>query len=297
MFLASMFISALTNSVRAEDLAIKASKDAPAPLTAPFDDGQAKAAQEAWAKSLGKSSAVEKNSIGMELILIPPGSFRMGSPESEKGHIFNEVVAEVTLTKPFYLGKTEVTQGQWRAVMGTTPWKGERYVKEGENLAATFVGWEDAQSFCERAGKRDGTKYRLPTEAEWEYGCRSGTVTRYCFGDNESLLKEHGWYGGLYRDGNAANEQFANVVAARRPNAFGLHDMHGNVWEWSEDVYSEKRPGGTDPLVAGAGLYRVSRGGCWLSVAAVCRSADRYWSSPSERLCNLGFRIARSSVE
>ena len=133
-------------------------------LTAPFDEGQAKAAQEAWARTLGRSSPVEKNSIGMELVLIPPGKFIMGSPASEKDPNFNERQVNVTLTKSFYLGKTEVTQGQWRAVMETTPWKGRQLVREGDGYPVTYVSWDDAKTFCKKLGEKDSGIYRLPTE-------------------------------------------------------------------------------------------------------------------------------------
>ena len=150
------------------------------------------------------------NSIGMELIEIPAGKFTMGSPEDEKDHQEDfEAQVRVTLTKPFRLGKTEVTQGQWKSVMGTEPWDGQNFVQADKDCPATFVSWDDATEFCEKltaierkAGKlKADEEYRLPTEAEWEYACRAGTTTAFSFGDDESQLGEYAWF-----DGNARGE-------------------------------------------------------------------------------------------
>jgi formylglycine-generating enzyme required for sulfatase activity len=295
MVLAVVFISAATHSGRADDKTGRLTKDAPPPLIAPFDETKAKAAQESWAKHLGKSSPLEKNSIGMEMVLIPAGNFRMGSPATEEDRWSNEDQVDVTLTKSFYLSKTEVTQGQWRAMMGTTPWQGEKYVKEGDNYAATNVSWDDAQAFCQKLREKENGKYRLPTEAEWEYACRGGTTTRFSVGDDESALSSSAWWGGLYGDGgNAENEQYAHQVGRKQANAFGLYDMHGNVYEWCEDMYAEKLRGGTNPLVSSGGSNRALRGGCWDDVAVFCRSGNRNWGRPGLRRISLGFRPALS---
>jgi formylglycine-generating enzyme required for sulfatase activity len=228
------------------------------------------------------------NRLGMELLLIPAGKFRMGSPASEKDLQENENPVEVTLTKAFYMGKTEVTQGEWRAVMGTEPWKGKTDVREGNNYAASYVSWEDAQEFCQKLSEKEtGTTYRLPTEAEWEYACRAGTSTQFSFGDEKSRLGDYAWYGGIEQ------ERYAHQVATRKPNPWGLHDMHGNMWEWCQDWFAEKLPGGTDPRVTAEGSLRVYRGGGWNGGAAYCRSADRGADSPSTRGDSLGFRVAR----
>src|SRR5579872_6840865 len=137
LLLAALMIFAVTHRAPADDKSDTLSKNGPLPLKTPFDEAQAKAAQVAWAKSLGKPSPVEKNSIGMELVLIPPGKFTMGSPASEQNRSADETQVDVTLTKSFSLGKTEVTQGQWRAVMGTTPWTGKEKVREGDNFPVT----------------------------------------------------------------------------------------------------------------------------------------------------------------
>ncbi|WP_197454779.1 SUMF1/EgtB/PvdO family nonheme iron enzyme [Stieleria varia] len=230
------------------------------------------------------------NSIGMRLNLIPAGTFLMGSPATEQDRQDDETQHRVTLTKDFYLGTTEVTQGQWESVMGTTPWKGQRYVKEGSNVAATYVSWEDAVEFCKKLSAKEGKTYRLPTEAEWEYACRGGTTTAYGFGDDPTGLSEYGWF-----DGNAwdVEQKFAHEVGLKRANAFGLYDMHGNVWEWCSDWKADYPAGSvTDPQGPSTGSLRGFRGGSWYDVAGYCRSADRNFISPGFRSYDLGFRVA-----
>ena len=232
------------------------------------------------------------NTIGMELIEIPAGKFTMGSPEGEKNREANEAQVTVTLTKPFWLGKTEVTQGQWKQVMGTAPWKGQDNVQIDKNGAAPHVSWEAAKAFCDNltefeqdAGKlKAGEPYRLPTEAEWEYACRAGTTTEWSFGNEEEQLDEYAWFvdsdpwgaGGpsffsfaRWLDGSAGS--FARKVGMKKPNPWGLYDMHGNVSEWCSDWYDDSGlSGGTDPVGAestppGAGNpERVYRGGSWV---------------------------------
>jgi formylglycine-generating enzyme len=252
------------------------------------------------------------NSIGMELIEIPAGTFTMGSPAGEKARDEDEAQVTVTLTKPFGLGKTEVTQGQWKSVMGTEPWDGQRFVQADKDCPATFVSFFDAVEFCDaltdlerKAGKlKANEEYRLPTEAEWEYACRAGTTTAFSFGD-ESKLNSHAWWGGfdlkallkgqiMAGGGNAAREQYAHKVGTKKPNPWGLHDMHGNAPVWCSDWYGDSLAGGTDPVGPEEGSRRVSRGGCWANEPAGCRSANRDSSIPSTRAETLGFRVARS---
>ena len=227
------------------------------------------------------------NSIGMELIEIPAGKFMMG----EGG----DAVA-VTLTKPFLMGKTEVTQGQWKKVMGTEPWKGQDYVQADKDCPAEYVDWHDAREFCDKltelerkAGKlKVGEAYHLPTEAQWEYACRAGTQTTWSSGDDEKQLGDYAWV-----SGNTA-EEYSHAVGMKKPNPWGLHDMHGNVWEWCSDWEGDTLPGGTDPAGPEWGSSRVFRGGCWRNYPVLCRSAYRYSRDPSSRHNYLGFRVARS---
>ena len=244
------------------------------------------------------------NSIGMELIEIPAGKFTMGSPEDEKDHQEDEAQVSVTLTKPFGLGKTEVTQGQWKEVMGSEPWDGrglgtQGAVKADKDCPATFVSWDDATEFCKKlttierqAGKlKANEKYRLPTEAEWEYACRAGTTTAFSFGDDESKLGEYAWF-----DGNAgdAGEEYAHKVGLKKPNPWGLRDMHGNAYEWCSDRYDSEPAGGIDPVGPNGGSDRVYRGGGYWYESVSCRSAYRFFIVPSNRGRSVGFRVARS---
>ena len=223
------------------------------------------------------------NSVGMTLLEIPAGKFQMGEEPS---------AVAVTLTRPFWLGKTEVTRGQWEKVMGTTPWTGSGDDSDTD-LPAVNVNWDDAIEFCEQltaversSGDLQANEaYRLPTEAEWEYACRAGTTTAFSFGDDAKLLGDFGWF-----PGNSSN---AHPVGTKKPNSWGLHDMHGNVWEWCSDWYDGKLAGGVDPVGPAEGSNRVSRGGSWRKDPGLCRSADRGQSVRSKSDRNLGFRVAR----
>ena len=235
------------------------------------------------------------NSIGMVLVPIPSGEFMMGSPESEEGRFDPETQHRVTLTKSFHLGRTEVSQGQWKAVMGTTPWQGKARVKEGDDYAATYVNWEDAVEFCRKLSEKDGVEYRLPTEAEWEYACRAGTTTAWSFGDDRSQLGEYAW---IKENTYDAGEKYAQIVGQKKLNPWGLYDMHGNVFEWCQDRFGRYPSGDvTDPVGPASGSFRVSRGGGWSSSARDCRSAYRGGITPSGRSSLLGFRVLRSSAK
>ncbi len=236
------------------------------------------------------------NSIGMKLVRIPAGEYLRGSPDSDKDALDSEKPQHrVRITKDFYLGMHEVTQGEWKSVMGTEPWKYGTSVKEGKDYAATYVSWDDAQEFVNKLSQRDGRTYRLPTEAEWEYAARGGTATRYSFGDDESKLSEYAWF-----DKNAGDvdEKYAHQVGLKKANPFGLHDMHGNVWEWCGDWYDEKEyakhAGRTvqDPQGPQSGSVRVNRGGGWFDWSQLARSAYRFRGSPVFRDDFLGFRVA-----
>jgi eukaryotic-like serine/threonine-protein kinase len=239
---------------------------------------------------IAESPATEfTNSLGMQFRLIPAGKFLMGSPGNEKGRSSDELQHEVILTRPFYLGIYPVTQGEYERVMGRNPshFKGDRHPVE-------CVSWEDAMAYIERLNsiheeKSLGRRYRLPTESEWEYACRAGSTSAYCFGAEESRLGDYAWYGS-----NSGSE--THPVGKKKPNAWGLHDMHGNVWEWCSDWYGDY-PGVTvtDPTGPKDGLLRVHRGGGWSGGAAYCRSSCRSWYDPSSRFLSLGFRLALSS--
>ncbi len=256
---------------------------------------EAKAAQEAWAKHLKTTVEVE-NSIGMKLVLIPPGEYLCGSPDSDKDAYDNEKPQHrVRITKEFYLGMHEVTQGEWKAVMFTAPWLGEPYVKTGKDYPATYVSWDDAQEFCRKLSDKDGRTYRLPTEAEWEYAARGGTTTRFSFGDDEVKLSEYAWYG---KNAYDVDERYAHQVGLKKANPFGLYDMHGNVYEWCSDWYDEKEyakhAGRTvqDPQGPQSGSSRVFRGGSWSDGPLSVRSAYRFRGAPVYRFSYLGFRVA-----
>ena len=235
------------------------------------------------------------NSIGVKLVLIPKGTFMMGSPESEKGRYENETQHEVTISKDYYLGVYEVTQAQYEKVIGKNPshFQGAIVGNENVDLPVENVSWHDAVEFCKKLSelpeeKKAGRVYRLPTEAEWEYACRAGSKTAYSFEDEEGLLPEYGWF-----SRNSSNR--THTVGLLEPNAWGLHDMHGNVWEWCSDWYEEYPKGAvSDPTGPKEGSYRVLRGGCWNDEAAYCRSAFRIRHDPSYRHRDLGFRLALS---
>ena len=231
------------------------------------------------------------NSIGMKLRLIPAGEFMMGSPETESVRENDETQHGVSITKPFYLGVTEVTQEQYQKVMGTNPSE-----FKGPQNPVEKVSWAEAVEFCGKlsampAEKTAGHVYRLPTEAEWEYACRSGTTTAYGFGDDASRLGDYGWF-------RSNSDSGTHPVGEKKPNAWGLYDMHGNVWEWCQDRYGDYPSGSAmDPTGATSGSYRVCRGGSWFNGARICRSAYRIRGAPGDRDSLLGFRVLRSSIK
>jgi sulfatase modifying factor 1 len=189
---------------------------------------------------------------------------------------------------------TEVTQGQWKAVMGTEPWKGEDYVKEGPDYPASYVSWDDAVAYCKKLSEKESKTYRLPTEAEWEYACRAGTKTAWSFGNDEKVIGDYAWY-----DKNAAeivSEQYAHQVGLKKPNGFGLYDMHGNVYEWCHDYYEEdyyKQSPAKDPTGPTSGSSRVLRGGSWSDNSRYPRSANRDRTDAGSRYASYGFRLVR----
>ncbi len=234
------------------------------------------------------------NSIGMKFVLIPSGTFMMGSPSNEPKRDSDERQHRVTISKPFYMQTTEVTQGQWREVMGNNP----SYFKNcGDDCPVEKVFWNDVQGFIRKLNQKEGTnRYRLPTEAEWEYACRAGTATPFYFGDCLSTDQAN-YHGNYPMPGCSKGEYRKRTLPAGsfQPNAWGLYDMHGNVYEWCQDWYGEYPSGhATDPAGPSSGTYRVLRGGSWYNAAWFMRSADRYGYAPDFRSGDLGFRVART---
>jgi formylglycine-generating enzyme required for sulfatase activity len=230
------------------------------------------------AKPVPKPGSVVRNQMGMELAYVPAGSFMMGS---ENGGTDEKPAHRVTISNGFYIGKYEVTQAQWQAVMGNNP---SNFKDCGGNCPLEGVSWDDAQKFIQGLnGLKDGYTYRLPTDAEWEYACRAGTT-----GDYAGDPKEMAWF-----SENSGSKTHA--VGGKQPNAWGLADLHGNVWEWCQDWYHETYYGaptdGSAWLSGGEQKHRVLRGGSWSSLAAVLRSAYRSYNSPAFRNVDLGFRV------
>lgn len=239
------------------------------------------------------------NSIGMEFVRLAPGSFVMGSPEKEAGRRTDEAQRKVTLSRPFMLGRYEVTREQFVEVLtNARPWSEQPFVGAEPNAAATYVSYQLARAFCKTLTDREHRArclpaneiYRLPTEAEWEYACRAGGQSTYFFGNDGSELNYHAWFG---IDRNNPKQAFARSVGKKKANAWGLHDTHGNVCEWCLDVYQEELPGGKDPFVASGGPFRVFRGGSWRSTENHCRSANRDRYGPAYTNSAIGLRVAR----
>ena len=233
------------------------------------------------------------NSIGMKFILIPAGSFMMGCNNNFEycdSYSGDTPRHRITISKPFYMGKYEVTQDQWVSVMGSNPSKFKSKTNPVEQ-----VSWDDVQIFIHKLNQDEGTKkYRLPTEAEWEYACRAGTITTYFFGDEKNKLGQYVWF-------NKNSGRRTHSVGQLKPNAWGLYDMHGNVDEWCQDGYSEDyyaRSPSIDPKGGGAVKgRRFLRGGSWSSPAGDCRSASRVHCGSLLRDGDLGFRLVLSPCQ
>ncbi|HUF60849.1 MAG TPA: formylglycine-generating enzyme family protein [Verrucomicrobiales bacterium] len=273
-----------------------------------------------WGWFGGKGTAEEMvfdlgNGVELTLCLCPPGTFLMGSPATEAGREANETQHPVTLTRGFWMPKTETTQAQWKALMSENP---SHF--QGDRLPVDSVSWDEAKAFAvaltervRREGKLDaGWEFRLPNEAQWEYACRAGTSTAYYTGDREKALQRAGWYYGNSGDKPSRVEGWLHTMpliagwfkdkregktrpaGKKKENAFGLQDMHGNVWEWCEDWYGAYGAGSVvDPIGPPDGPDRVVRGGSWVNFADECRSAYRLGVRPGDRYryWNLGFRV------
>ena len=263
----------------------------PRAAIAPFDAVQAKVHQKEWADYL-RVPVVSTNSIGMKLVLIPPGEFMMGSPASEPGRqpqgTGDETQHSVMLAMPFWIGVHEVTQSQYKKVMNSNPSE-----VKGPDNPVEMVSWKNAVKFCRVLSempdeKAAGSVYRLPTEAEWEYACRAGTTTAYNFGDQPSLLAEHEWF----KDNSSGATQ---PVGQKQANAFGLKDMHGNVAEWCQEF--DRATFSNDVTVRPktiSGVKTVFRGGSWGTLAANCRTAEHNLDPPPwTDSVYVGFRVLR----
>jgi|MDTC01.2.fsa_nt_gb formylglycine-generating enzyme required for sulfatase activity len=243
--------------------------------------------------------------VKMKLVLIPAGEFMMGgkfSPaESAKKfggkdiHYASEHPRhKVTISKPFYIGVFELTQAQWETVMDSKPYDGKMVTKIGPDLPASWMQWREAIEYCDKLSKKIGRKVALPTEAQWEYACRAGSETAFCYGDDPKKIGEYGWLGSNMID-NQKNKTYARKGGLRKPNAWGLYDMHGNVWEWCRDWYSKDFYASgkkVDPVCDKEAKTVVARGGSWYNDPIHLRSAARNsWTGPKYRHYNYGFRV------
>ncbi len=227
------------------------------------------------------------NPLGMKFAWVPAGTFLMGSPPNEEGRRDDEILHKITLTKGFWMGVYPVTEEQWRAVMGDDP---SLDALEGV-LPIEQVSWDDCQEFIRKWRERDAKPYRLPTEAEWEYACRAGTTTAFSFGDTISTDQAN--TNSRPRDSSAYS--YAMPVGSFPPNAFGLYDMHGSVWEWCQDYYGEyPREDVVDPKGPESGWRVVHRGGSWIDPPQLCRSATRLDGGTTDANDIWGFRLCFS---
>jgi len=225
-----------------------------------------------------------KNTHAPVMVIIPGGSFLMGSNEYQNA----KPVHRVTI-KSFAMGKYPVTQREWKAIMGDNP---SFFKDSGDDAPVENVSWDDVQQYIQKLNARSGQHYRLPSEAEWEYAARAGSQGKWCFGDDENKLEKYAWYD---KSGNTGTYR----VGQKLSNAFGLHDMHGNVWEWVQDVwhhnYEDAPKDGSAWVADGKKQERVFRGGSWVNLPLVLRSADRDRVAPDNRFDFLGFRLARTA--
>jgi formylglycine-generating enzyme required for sulfatase activity len=242
-------------------------------------------------KELSKQQKAFKNTLGMTFVLIPTGTFTMGSKKGNKLLSFfsSKHTYKVNILRPFYLQTTPVSQSQWLRVMENSP---SNFKDLGDKCPVENITWYDAQEFIKILNKKEGTdQYRLPAEAEWEYACRAGNSNEFSFGSDVKMLGEYAWF-----SGNSARK--THPVGSKKPNAWGLFDMHGNVWEWVEDDWHSNFDW---PLKEGEawidesrGVYRVLRGGSWFNNASYCSSVARDFYKPDDHRTNIGFRLAWS---
>jgi formylglycine-generating enzyme required for sulfatase activity len=257
------------------------------------DRGQVTSTTQKTARSFAQDLG---NGVTLEMVAIPGGTFTMGSPTTEEERESHEGPQHQVTVKPFYLGKFEVTQAQYQAIMGNNPSS-----FKGANLPVEQVSWNDAVKFCQRLSQKTGRTYRLPSEAEWEYAARAGTSTAFCFG--ETITTDLANYNGSSSYGSAPkgqNRQETTDVGSFPPNNFGLYDLHGNVWEWCQDTFQENYNGAPADGSArtdknGDRSPTVLRGGSWYDGSEDSRSAARYGDNPDKRDDDFGFRVAVSA--
>ena len=232
------------------------------------------------------------DSVSIAMVWIEPGSFMMGSPRTEKGRREVESPHHVTLSRGFWMGETEISQAQWQAVMNEefwthAPWADRDYVNNGPDYPAVYVSWQEVQEFIVRLNAMLDRQFRLPYEAEWEYACRAGSQTPLGLTTKKQTLEDFAWFAGNVEEGN-----YAAMVGSKQPNAWGLYDMQGNVWEWCQDGFAPfDNTSKTDPIVGFTGNGRVIRGGYFGSQKADCRAASRRSYSPQHSFSGLGFRL------
>jgi formylglycine-generating enzyme required for sulfatase activity len=270
-------------------------------------DSQAEQREVETRSPKGQTSDIRKegsvrsdNELNLKLVWCPPGTFTMADSISKPDRIAETTKltpVQVTLSQGYWIGKFPVTQSEWRQAMKTTPWRG-RAPRIEEHLPATYITWNDAVDFCHklteqerRAGRLpEACEYTLPTEAQWEWACRAGTQTRYCFGDDASKLGQYAWF---YDNSYKVGDNRLHPIGQKKPNRWGIHDMHGNVCEWCRDRYVEKLPGGLDPEVKATpspDTLRVNRGGWITFSAAMCEAGYRRGESPGYRNGDFGGR-------
>ena len=249
----------------------------------------------ATACSSKKKSEVFTNTMGIEFVLIPAGSYKMGAPEGEMFRGRGESPQHsVEISKPFFIQTQEVNQSQWKALMGTEPWNGKKRIKVNcPNCPVVYISYLDIQDFINKLNQKEETnRYRLPTEAEWEYACRAGTDTAYHFGNDAKKLDQYAWYAG---NTHKKGEEYAHAVGMKKPNAWGLYDMHGNVWELCSDGYDEKyyiNSPPRDPKGPPVSKFgRVIRGGSYDFIQPGLRSAVRIPGGDMKRRSDTGFRL------
>ncbi|PQO45995.1 protein kinase domain-containing protein [Blastopirellula marina] len=268
-------------------------KPAPPIAKLPFNYVEAKQYQASWASYLDVPET-SVNSVGIQFRVIPPGQFTMGSPSDQPYRRPDETEHPVRISRPYLMSDTEVTQAQWEAVMGTTPWSADKTIPVSPEMPATPVTWDEANEFCRKLSEQEQKTYRLPTEAEWEFACRAGADTPYFFGTDRDRVGNYAWY---RQNCFVANEKYPHPVRQKVPNAFGLYDMPGGVWEWCSDWYGQdyyRSSPEVDPQGPKFGADHVRRGGSWYYGEDVARSAARSVDDAKSPFYVGGFRIVEA---